>query len=370
MKKILFVSRDDGGCAFYRCHQPASFLKRAGLFDTEVVFKAPSPEQLMSADLVIMQEMGLASSAALCRFMIEHRIPFVSEFDDFVQHVSPRNVSGYGGWNPSTLMVHRSMEQARAGFAVQVSTRQLAREYFPYNPTIHVIPNWLDKDLWDVPVSKKADGKVRIGWAGGNAHADDLHMISKVIQKIIRDHDGKVVFETFGMAPSELSGVFPMPATPTTSCDKCGHEGSHHQHMGEPIREYPGALAVKGWDIALAPVIDNAFGAAKSDLKLKEYAALGIPTVASRVRPYIDAVKDGCPALLAETFEEWYDAIDGLIRQENARRQISSEAKKWAQNNWIQDRVFGIRDIYNDLIAAAERSLGKREDRPGNSTRL
>ena len=366
MKKILFVTRDQGGCAFYRCQQPAAFLKRAGLFDTEVVFQKPSPHQVLSADLVIMQEMGSANAAGLARFMVEKKVPFVSEFDDFVHHISPRTEAGYGGWNPGTLMVHRSMEQARAGLAITVSTPQLAREYFPYNPTIHVIPNWLDKDLWDVPIARRADGRVRIGWAGGNAHGDDLKMISKVIQKVLNDFRGQVVFETFGMAPQELAGVFPMESTPPGSCEACGHEGAHHQYPGGSIREYPGMLAAKSWDIALAPVIDNAFGAAKSDLKVKEYAALGIPTVASRVRPYIDARKAGCPVILAETFEEWYDAIVGLIRSEEDRRRLSDEGRKWAQGNWIQDRVFVIRDVYNDLIATAERSLGPREKRPGN----
>jgi glycosyltransferase involved in cell wall biosynthesis len=365
MKKILFVTRDDGGCAFYRCQQPAAFLKRAGLFDTEVVFQNPSREQLMSADLVIMQQMGSALASNLARFMIEKRIPFISEFDDFVHHVSPNNVAGYGGWNPGTLMVHRAMEQARSCFALQVSTRQLAREYFPYNPTIYVLPNWLDRDLWDVPVARRGDGKIRIGWAGGNAHGDDLKMISKVIARVIRESKGKVIFETFGMTEGELAGVFPIQPTPPTSCEKCGHEGALHQHHGEPLREYPGALAAKGWDIALAPVINNSFGNAKSDLKIKEYSALGLPVVASRVQPYIEAQAAGAPIALAETYEEWYSAIMKLVRNRALREGTGRKAREWAQGNWIQDRVFGIKSVYNDVIAQAERSLGKREDRPG-----
>jgi len=365
MKKILFVSRDQGGCGFYRCQQPAAFLKRAGLFDAETVFQSPSREQLMSADLVVMQEMGSARASGIARFMVERRIPFLAEFDDFIHHVSPRNLGGWPGWNPSTLMVHRSMEMARAAFGIQVSTNQLAREYFPYNPTVYILPNWLDRDLWDVPVGRKGDGKVRIGWAGGNAHGDDLKMVSKVIEKVIRDSDGKAVFETMGMTANELHAHFPMQPTPPGSCEKCGHEGPLHHHAGESLREYPGGLAAKGWDIAIAPVIGNSFGAAKSDLKVKEYSALGLPVVASRVQPYVEAQAAGAPVALADSFEEWYDAVMGLVRDRGLREDVGRKGRQWAQGNWIQDRVFGISSVYNDVIAQAERSLGKREDRPG-----
>jgi len=363
LRKILFVSRDDGGCSFYRCHQPSKFLKRSGLFDSEVVFRTPSPDQLMSADLVVMQEMGTVNASNLARFMIENRIPYLTEFDDFVHHVSPRNQGGYGCWNPSTLYVHRSMELARSGFGIQVSTPQLAREYHVYNPTVHVIPNWLDKDLWDQPASRKADGKIRIGWAGGNAHADDLAMISKVLERVLIEHKGDVVFETFGMTAQELHGSFPFQASPTGGCEKCGHEGMMHHYPGEPLQTYPTALLSKSWDIALAPVVNNAFGNCKSDIKIKEYSACGFPVIASPVQPYRDASRAGAPLVFAETFEEWYDALKNLIRSETERRQRSNDARKWSEKNWIQDRISETGIVYKEIIDLSEQVLGKKSDR-------
>lgn len=363
MKKILYVVRDEGGCGYYRCFEPANFLKRAGLFDTEAVVRKPSEAQLLSADLVIMQEMGSSNASNIGRYLVEKRIPFLTEFDDFVHHVSPNNVHGYGGWNPGTLMTHRAMELSRAAFGIQVSTPQMAREYFPYNPTIYVLPNWLDKDLWDIPVSRRGDGKVRIGWAGGNAHGDDLKMISRVMQDVIRDSKGKVVFETMGMVPQELHGVFPMPASPPDVCPSCGHEGELHIHAGEALHNYPLALASKGWDIALAPVINNAFGNCKSDLKLKEYCALGIPAVASDVMPYQEAVRAGCPVSLARTYEEWYTSIMKLVRSQKLRDETARKAKEWAKDKWMQDRVYGIADVYTKVINKAEAVLGTKEAR-------
>lgn len=362
MRKILFVTRDEGGCAWYRCRQPADFLKRAGFFDTEVAFRKPTEEQLLSADLVVMQEMGSVNASGIGRFLIEHRIPYLTEFDDFIHHVSPHNLAGYGGWNPSTLMTHRAMELARAGLGIQVSTGQLAREFFPYNPLIYVIPNWLDRDAWDIPISRRSDGKVRIGWAGGNAHADDLKMISKVIEDILHEYHGKVIFETFGMMPHELSGVFGIHHSSPETCQKCGHEGLMHHYPGEPLKDYPMHMAAKGWDIALAPVINNAFGNAKSDIKLKEYSAMGIPAVASSVQPYVEAGKNGLSVSFADTYDGWYTAIKELIDDSELRERRSREAKEWSANNWIQDRISEIASVYGDVLSLAEaRGLGRKK---------
>ena len=135
MKKILFVSRDNGGCGYFRCEQPAKFLTRAGLADAISVLQKPTPQQLMEADLVVMQFMGTIEASNIANFCIEHNIPYITEFDDFVHHVSPHNNGGYLSWNPSTLFVHRSMEMTRRAFGVTLSTQPIAKEFFPSNPT-------------------------------------------------------------------------------------------------------------------------------------------------------------------------------------------------------------------------------------------
>ena len=357
---ILFVQRDDGGCGFYRCQQPAAFLTRSGLANAISMLKNPTEEQLLGADLVVMQEMGTIEASNIVKFLEKNRIPFMVEFDDFVHHISPHNEGGYIAWNPSTLFVHRAMEVTKRAAGVTVSTNQLAREYFPYNPYIYVMPNYLDKDKWEVPIVKRQDEKIRIGWCGGNAHRDDLAMVSKVIERLVKEYDGKVVFETMGMTRHELSGAFPMPPTPAEGCPSCGFEGTLHHFPAEAYENFPMVLGSRGWDIAIAPVIDNAFGNCKSDLKVKEYSALGYPVVASDVRPYRDAKRAGAPVLLAETYDEWYTALKSLIDDPVKRQEMSRQAKEWSEQNWIQDRILEHFEAYTDTIRRYTQVMGAR----------
>lgn len=352
--KILYIVRDDGGCGFFRCLQPAKYIQFMGLAETQTVMRIPTNEQLLWADLVVMQESGAPHSAQFAKFLLQNKIPYIVEFDDFVHHVSPRNAGGYGAWNPGTLFVHRAMELLRSSFGATVSTNQLAREYFPYNPFIYVVPNYLDKFLWDQPIVRRNDGKIRIGWCGGNAHGDDLYMISRVMERLIKEFDGKVVFETMGMTAQELKGIFPMQHTTADSCPSCGFEGKLHHYPGESLENYPGALASRGWDIAVAPVINNAFGNCKSDLKIKEYGAAGIPIVASDVVPYREAKKDGAHILLAETYEEWYNNLRSLITDKALRDDLASRTKEWAARYWIQDNAQHIFEAYTQVIDRAK----------------
>lgn len=351
--KILFVARDDGGCGFFRCKQPADFLKRAGLVDAEYVLRTPTKEQILNSDLVVLQDTGSVDSSNLAKFMRDNKIPYMTEYDDFVFHLSPHNEGGYMAWNPSTLFLHRSIETTKQAMGVTVSTPQMAREFFPYNLNVFVIPNFLNKEKWDNPSVKRNDDKIRIGWCGGNAHADDLKMISKILNRIIKEYKGKVIFETIGMTRKEFAWVFPMaPTDPNMLCPSCGYEGELHHFPGEALEDYPTVLCSKGWDIAVAPVINNAFGNCKSDLKVKEYAAAGIATIASRVMPYIEAKENGAEIILATTYEEWYNSIKELIDNEEKRREMVKKNKEWISKYWIQENVGNIAGVYTQMLEA------------------
>lgn len=360
--KVLFVARDDGGCGFYRCLQPANFLNRSGLMDAEYVLRNVTKEQLMEADLVVMQDTGSVESTSMCNFMVANKIPFVTEYDDFIQHISPHNFAGYPAWNPSTLYVHRSMEMSRRAVGMTVSTEQLAREYFPYNNDIFVVPNYLDRDKWEQGVVRRNDGKIRIGWCGGNAHADDLLMISKVLDKIVKEYNGKVVFETMGMTRHELANVFPLKSYGEV-CPSCGYEGEIHHYPGEALDDYPTVLASRGWDIAVAPVINTAFNNAKSDIKIKEYSAIGLPIVASPIAPYRKAAAEGASITFAETFEEWYNAIKELVESVEKREEMAHNNKEWVKNYWIQENIEKIAKVYEQILMRVIPILGSRENR-------
>jgi glycosyltransferase involved in cell wall biosynthesis len=63
------------------------------------------------------------------------------------------------------------------------------------------------------------------------------------------------------------------------------------------------------FDVAIAPLADTAFNRLKSDIKLLEYTAMGLPAVVSAIGPYLDADwVDRCSSP-----DDWGRALSELI---------------------------------------------------------
>lgn len=348
LKTVLFILRDTGGCGFYRCLQPALFLRRRGLMNAMTDVRNATPEQILKADIVVLQSPGTTIAVDIMNFALKNNKKVVVEIDDFLHSVSPTN-PGYEAWSPEKLSLHRFVKCLTKAHAVTVSTPQLAREYSLFNKNIYVLPNYLDESKWDLPVQKQNDGVTRIGWAGSSSHLDDLKMIAPVVEKIVKEYDGKVKFETMGLLKEELQDTFKLSQF-FEICPKCNYHGDILTWAGEQLENYPQVMASHGWDIAIAPLINTAFNNARSDLKLKEYSAISCPIVASDCTPYRESKESGCDVLLAKNFEEWYNNLKKLISSVELRDEMVENNKKWLEKNWIDENVSKYSEIYNKLL--------------------
>lgn len=95
----------------------------------------------------------------------------------------------------------------------------------------------------------------------------------------------------------------------------------------QPCRE-------RRFDIGIAPLADTPFNRARSNVKLKEYAALGIPWLASPVGPYAGLGTEQGGRLVGDG--EWEEALRSLIRHPLRRRRLAEAARSWAATQTIE----------------------------------
>jgi O-antigen biosynthesis protein len=353
--KLLFYPRDNKGSGFYRMLLPASKLKDMGLAEVKVAMEFK--EDLVKwADVVIFQRLDEPEWYNIIEKMKADDKYVVYEIDDLLYGVDPKNESAWQYWNPATLHLGGALKIMSICNAMTTTTDRLAMEYLQVNPKISVLPNYLDKDLWDVPngwsledwnlyYKKKNDDIIRMGWFGSASHQSDLEMVSNIITKICRDNPN-VHFTVFGFTPKDVFGMIPLR---DTKCSHCGGEGQLEFFDGVPILEYPAKMKSLALDIGIAPITETAFNECKSDLKFKEYSALGIPTVASNIKPYSVSIKNGVTGYLAGSGQEWYNYLELLIKDRGKREEMGKNAYQFYRENTIDKHIHKWLDIYRRI---------------------
>jgi glycosyltransferase involved in cell wall biosynthesis len=215
--------------------------------------------------------------------------------------------------NPALV---QSIEAYIVSAAVVIVPSENLREYlaarFP-SASITYIPAAFDHSLLaGLPnFAARPTQALRIGYAGSTRISEETFLVP-AIEHLLTKYAGRVEFEFIRWHPEKLAG------RPGVSCFP----------VIDDYRHYLEFQHARAWDIGLAPLGANAFAAAKTNNKYREYGALGIPGVYSRVTPYADCVRDGETGLLAEnSVEAWVAALERLIASPEARLQLSAAAR-------------------------------------------
>lgn len=265
----------------------------------------------------------------------------VAEIDDHMLSTADYNPAS-PFYAPGSEFRSLAVEQFRAADAILTSTNYLAEVYAELNPNVHVIPNSLDFKVWD-RVQKKAHKGIRIGWMGGSSHGEDLRIIEPVVRNILAKHKN-VKFCFVHGAPDFLKGI----------------RGVECISKFSRIDKYPGFIGGRGFDIGLAPLVDNAFNRGKSNLRWLEYAGMRVPCVASNVGHFKETLRPGVDALLAdpgnsvdEATANFQTALEVLITDKARRRQIGNAAYERARKDFnIDTNVHKLEAILRGIVEA------------------
>ena len=92
-------------------------------------------------------------------------------------------------------------------------------------------------------------------------------------------------------------------------------------------------------DIGIVPLRASAFNDAKSYLKGLEYAALGIPFVASSTPEYARLADLGV-GVLSVSKKDWYRHLDRLLKSPYYREDVASRGFEWAKTQTYELRAY------------------------------
>ena len=216
------------------------------------------------------------------------------------------------------------------------TTEELARHLRAFDCITHVLPNVFDAaalrrsrlavrqrvaaDDGAAEGAVAADGIVRIGYAAGTrTHQRDFHPAAQALERILVERPQcRLVLFRDAATGRPLLDVAEFPGLAQLG-DRIEWRDS------VPLAELPDELA--RFDINLAPLeVGNPFCEAKSELKFFEAALVEVCTIASPTGPQRRAIRDKATGRLADTAQEWYDAMLELVDDPAQRRRLAHAA--------------------------------------------
>lgn len=207
---------------------------------------------------------------------------------------------------------------AKLADVVIAGNQNLKERILPLNANVVIVPTCVDLDLYrprknamsaarDVPV---------IGWMGTTGNIRYLRDVAPALNRLAQRRR----FELRVIA-GERGELDELPL----------------QHVNVRFIPWNGATEaqdVADFDVGLMPLVDDQWTPYKCGLKLLQYMAVGIPGVASPVGVNAEIITPGVDGLLAQTSEQWEQAIDQTIRDPAWRQQAGQAARRTVEQRY------------------------------------
>jgi glycosyltransferase involved in cell wall biosynthesis len=331
--RIAYLADTGTGNGFYRGIAPMMTLELRGHEVTRLPLdeRRPPLAQVRGIDVLHIHRYCDERAVALARAAHGNGAAVVWDNDDDMGSV-PRGTAGYrrhGGINwerrlsaMRRLFAFADLVTAPSGvlaqrLAADGATRTQVIENFPPDQFLRVRP-------------RPHDGVV-IGWVAGLEHQIDVERLPlrEVLAELL-DARPEIEVRTFGLKLG-------------LSSDRCSNVDV------VPMIELTQEAAA--FDIGIAPLADVPLNRSRSNIKLKEYAAAGLPWLASPIGPYAGMGEKQGGRLVAD--DGWYEALLRLVDKERERRKLAKRARKWIEGETLEANIRRWEDLMISAVATA-----------------
>jgi glycosyltransferase involved in cell wall biosynthesis len=298
---------------------------------------------LFQSDVVLFCRAFFRPMERLAQQLREAGIGIVWDNDDDLIAL-PKGVKGHEQFaGIKGQRVYNAMSaMMRLSDVVTAPSASLARRYEEMGDTpAEVLENYLPPSFLAAAKDARRSGGITIGWHAGIEHLYDVDQLGlrAVFERLLEEHPD-LHLTTIGL-PLKL--------------DDPRYEFQSWAHYD--------ALAprVAQFDIGIAALADVQFNRARSNIKVKEYAAAGVPWLASPIGPYVGLGEDQGGRLVPD--DHWYEELTRLIADAKARKRLAKKGRRWAKGETIEKNVQRWEQVFELAIERAGAARGARAAR-------
>lgn len=209
---------------------------------------------------------------------------------------------------------------------VTCTHEKLAEKCRQYNTNVKVFPNALPYSEDQFTNDRYIDEDIRIFWAGGISHGEDLKQLTYPIRRLKGIKNVKMIIGGYDPVNDYSKYLWDQMINSFTANRSLKHEILN----AKPVLEYMELF--RHADVMLVPLKPTEWSSYKSNLKLLEAAVKGIPVICQAVEPYI--FDKDAPVLWVHKTEDWFKHMNFFIHNKNAREDYGQKIHEWALKNY------------------------------------
>ena len=301
--RVNVLVRQVDGSAYYRMILPARALKATG-YDVEVIMP-PKPEdrdnfEIRDADIVVINRPDNAGTIHMIEELKADGVKIIVDIDDLYNDIS-KNHSMYKMKDEIHAYALQSADLADVMIG---STPSIASRYRSSTGVSAVVNNYVPESYLSLTQTEMRDGAYLLGWSGTiGSHPNDLQVAGPAVKRALALHrhwrfahlgpaeEGKQVCNALGITRTRSSGWL-------------------------PFERYAPALAQL--NVGIVPLENRRFNRrGKSWLKMAEFAACGVPVIASATDANQELYNAGVGEI-AHNKDEWNRKLHNLIGSPDA----------------------------------------------------
>lgn len=364
LSRAINYYADYSGCGFWRLIWPEHLLNANQQMtvhgSTVMCF---DPRWYVNTKAVRIQRQATSQQKEFFKFLkqlgAQQNFKVIYDIDDIMFY---EDIPEYNKYKPAFTNPEiraNAVEMMQMADEVTV-TCDFMKEYYmdkTGNKNVTVIPNyppkwWMGNFYNEKKISRDFDNhskKPRILYAGSGAHFD---VDNRVNQRDDFGHVLEVIAKTKDKYQWVFLGGYPL------SFHQLVRAGIFEYHPWETLYNYPEKIYKLNCNAMVAPLQDNIFNRAKSDLKYIEACCYGIPIVCQDMVTYSNA------KFKFKTGEEMIDQVDDILDSKSKYMTISARARSYAESRFLEnkDNINKYYELYNYGFGAPERVLLNKQN--------
>ncbi|MBG1233236.1 glycosyltransferase family 4 protein [Aestuariivirga litoralis] len=236
-------------------------------------------------------------------------VPLVYDYDDAIFH----QYDGHASSAVRALLGRKLQPVMRQASLVVAGNDYLASYARQFCDNVAVIPTVIDADEYQLDLSRQPERKT-IGWIGSPSTWNFVKQKLDVLENACAAHDATLKVVGAGAQADGIDFI-------------CNARWRESEEVAD----------IQAMHVGIMPLDDSPFARGKCGYKLIQYMACGLPVVASPVGVNRSIVEHGVNGFLAETPQEWRDALGTILKDRAlAKRMGAAGRKKVAREYSVQ----------------------------------